>query len=47
MAAKVLLSSLNGIDLWYRRREGQTLAETESLADQIVELLIGGLRAAN
>ncbi|MGW6656602.1 TetR/AcrR family transcriptional regulator [Rhodococcus sp. NPDC055024] len=47
MAAKVLLSSLNGIDLWYRRREGQTLAETESLADEIVELLVGGLRAAS
>ncbi|MGG7101916.1 TetR/AcrR family transcriptional regulator [Rhodococcus sp. 24CO] len=46
MAAKVLLSSLNGIDLWYRRREGQPLAETEALADEIVELLIGGLRAA-
>ncbi len=45
MAAKVLLSSLNGIDLWYRRREGQSFSETEALADEIVELLIGGLRA--
>lgn len=45
MAAKVLLSSLNGVDLWYRHREGQALAETEALADEIVELLIGGLRA--
>ncbi|MDI9917546.1 TetR/AcrR family transcriptional regulator [Rhodococcus sp. IEGM 1379] len=45
MAAKVLLSSLNGVDLWYRHREGQALAETEALAEEIVELLIGGLRA--
>ncbi|MGC0365972.1 AcrR family transcriptional regulator [Rhodococcus sp. 27YEA15] len=44
MAAKVLLSSLNGTDLWFRRRDGQTTEETAALAAEIVELLIGGLR---
>ncbi|WP_432479492.1 TetR family transcriptional regulator [Nocardioides sp. GXQ0305] len=43
LAARVLLSSLNGVDLWYRRIDGQPLAELEALAQAVAGLMIDGL----
>ncbi|WP_375000456.1 TetR/AcrR family transcriptional regulator [Aeromicrobium sp. CTD01-1L150] len=45
LAARTLLSSLNGVDLWFRNVEGQSDAELADLATQVVGLLIGGLEA--
>lgn len=43
LAARTLLSSLNAVDLWYRRRPGQTPDDLRRLARRVVELIIGGL----
>lgn len=43
LATRVLLSNLNAVDTWYRKREDQPAKEVEELADRIVDLLIGGL----
>lgn len=45
LATRTLLSNLNGVDLWFRRREGQTSAEMRDLAGRIVDIIIGGLAA--
>ena len=45
LGARTLLSSLNAVDLWYRRIDGQTADEVHDLARRIVDLLIGGLAA--
>ncbi|WP_214401262.1 TetR/AcrR family transcriptional regulator [Pseudonocardia lacus] len=45
LATRTLLSNLNAVDVWYRRIDGQTSAEVDELARQIVDLLIGGLAA--
>ncbi|WP_222936662.1 TetR/AcrR family transcriptional regulator [Streptomonospora sp. PA3] len=45
LAARTLLSSLNAVDIWYRKIEGQPAAEIEDLADRIVDLLIAGMAA--
>jgi AcrR family transcriptional regulator len=46
LATRTLLSNLNAVDVWYRRIEGQTSEEIHELARQVVDLLIGGLAAA-
>jgi AcrR family transcriptional regulator len=43
LATRTLLSNLNGVDMWYRRIEGQSGDELRDLAGRIVDLLIGGL----
>lgn len=43
LAARTLLSNLNAVDMWYRKIEDQPIEEVEELADQVVDLLIGGL----
>jgi AcrR family transcriptional regulator len=45
LSTRTLLSSLNAVDIWFRRVEGQTGAELERLADQVVDVLVGGLTA--
>jgi AcrR family transcriptional regulator len=45
LATRTLLSSLNGVDMWYRRIEGQPTDDVHGLARRIVDLLIGGLAA--
>lgn len=44
-ATRTLLSSLNAVDLWYRRRPGQTSDDLRRLAHRVVELVVGGLAA--
>ncbi|GAA1749435.1 MULTISPECIES: TetR/AcrR family transcriptional regulator [Streptomonospora] len=46
LAARTLLSSLNAVDMWYRKIEDQPAEEVEELAGHIVDLLVGGLSAA-
>ncbi|MDT0300902.1 TetR/AcrR family transcriptional regulator [Streptomonospora wellingtoniae] len=46
LAARTLLSNLNAVDMWYRKIEGQPAEEVAELADDVVDLLIGGLAAA-
>jgi AcrR family transcriptional regulator len=46
LATRTLLSSLNAVDVWFRRVEGQTEEELDQLAAQVVDVLIGGLGAA-
>lgn len=43
LATRTLLSNLNAVDTWYRRREHQTEEDLHDLAARIVDLLIGGL----
>jgi AcrR family transcriptional regulator len=43
LAARVLLSNLNAVDMWYRRIDGQNADDLHDLAVQIVDLLVGGL----
>ncbi|PRY38817.1 TetR family transcriptional regulator [Umezawaea tangerina] len=45
LATRTLLSSLNAVDMWYRKVEGQTAAEVDDLARRVVALLVGGLAA--
>ena len=45
LATRVLMSNLNAVDVWYRRRLEQSTEEVHELAGQIVDLLIGGLTA--
>jgi AcrR family transcriptional regulator len=43
LAARTLLTSLNAVDVWYRKIDGQSEDEVRELADQVVDLIIGGL----
>lgn len=43
LAARTLLSSLNAVDIWYRKIDDQPADELTQLASQIVDLLIEGL----
>lgn len=42
-ATRTLLSNLNAVDLWFRRRSGQTPDELRRLAHRVVDLIVGGL----
>ncbi len=46
LAGRVLLSSLNSVDAWYRKEQGQTDADIRSLAEAIVDLTTSGLAAS-
>ncbi|PWJ08060.1 TetR/AcrR family transcriptional regulator [Streptomyces sp. NWU49] len=43
LAARTLLCSLNAVDMWFHRIEGQSSDELRQLADEIVDLVVGGL----
>lgn len=43
LAARVLLSSLNAIDTWYHPRVDQSAEWVSAMAEQIADLLIGGM----
>lgn len=43
LAARTLLSSLNAVDTWYCRIDGQSDKEIRALADAVVDLVVGGL----
>jgi AcrR family transcriptional regulator len=43
LATRTLLSSLNAVDMWFRKIEDQPAEELEQLAAQVVDVLIGGL----
>lgn len=43
LATRTLLSNLNAVDMWYRRRDGQPTAQIHELAGGVVDLLIGGI----
>lgn len=45
LAARLLLSSLNSVDAWYRKGEGQSDHDIRRLADAIVDLTISGMAA--
>lgn len=45
LVARVLLSSLNSIDSWFRVRPDQPLAEVEELAARVTRLYVAGLAA--
>lgn len=45
LAVRTLLSNLNAVDMWYRRIDGQDAEQLHALAEQIVDILIGGLAA--
>lgn len=46
LATRTLLSSLNAVDVWYRKVEDQPDEVVDRLARQIVDLLIGGIASA-
>lgn len=46
LATRTLLSSLNAVDMWYVKAEGQPYDELEELAEEVVALFIGGLAAS-
>jgi AcrR family transcriptional regulator len=43
LATRTLLSSLNAVDQWFRRKNGQSDAEIRALATEIVDILLTGL----
>lgn len=43
VVARMLLSSLNSIDSWFRTRPGQSSDEIKTLAARLTRMLIGGL----
>ncbi|MCP2183307.1 TetR/AcrR family transcriptional regulator [Prauserella alba] len=45
LATRTLLSSLNAVDMWYRRIDGQSDDDIQDLARQVVDVLIGGIAA--
>ncbi|EHR50160.1 transcriptional regulator [Saccharomonospora marina XMU15] len=45
LATRTLLSSLNAVDMWYRKADDQPAEVVDDLSNQIVDLLIGGLAA--
>lgn len=44
-AARVLLGGLNGVDAWYAPRPGEGPEQRADLAQEIADVLLGGLRA--
>lgn len=45
LATRVLLSSLNAVDMWYRELDDQSEAKIQAMAENVVELVIGGVQA--
>lgn len=45
LAARVLLSSLNAVDMWYREMDHQTDENIQAMAESVVDLIINGLAA--
>ncbi|MFD3684196.1 AMP-binding protein [Nocardiopsis sp. NPDC058631] len=45
LAARTVLSSLNAVDTWYRRIDGQSEEDVHELASQVVDLVVGGVAA--
>ena len=45
LAARTLLCSLNAVDMWFHRIEGQSSDDLRRLADDIVDIVLGGLLA--
>jgi AcrR family transcriptional regulator len=45
LATRTLLSSLNAVDQWFRRKEGQSEQELRELATEITDILLTGLAA--
>ena len=45
LATRVLLSSLNAVDVWYRKSDGQTDQNPTELAQAVVDLVIRGVAA--
>lgn len=45
LVARVLLSSLNSIDSWFRVRPDQPISEVEDLAERVTRLYVAGLAA--
>ncbi|MCR3721268.1 MULTISPECIES: TetR/AcrR family transcriptional regulator [Prauserella salsuginis group] len=45
LATRTLLSSLNAVDMWYRRVDDQSDEDIQHLARQVVDVLIGGIAA--
>ncbi|MFI8304718.1 TetR/AcrR family transcriptional regulator [Streptomyces sp. NPDC085927] len=43
LAARTLLCSLNAVDMWFRRIEGQSPDDLRHLADEVVDIVVGGL----
>ncbi|MFI8859518.1 TetR family transcriptional regulator [Streptomyces prasinus] len=43
LAARTLLCSLNAVDMWFRRIEGQSTDDLRRLADEVVDIVVGGL----
>jgi len=43
LATRTLLSSLNAVDAWYRKIDGQTTDDVDELACRVVDILIGGM----
>lgn len=45
LATRVLLSSLNAVDMWYRETEDQTAENIQTMAEDVVDLITGGIQA--
>ncbi|MBQ0827153.1 TetR/AcrR family transcriptional regulator [Streptomyces tagetis] len=43
LAARTLLCSLNAVDMWFHRIEGQSADDLRQLADDVVDIVVGGL----
>lgn len=46
LAMRTLLGAINWVAIWYTPRDGETRAHRERLAEEIVEQVLGGYRAA-
>lgn len=47
LATRTLLSSLNAVDMWYRRIDRQSDEDIQRLARQVVNILIGGIATSD
>ncbi|ANS31880.1 TetR family transcriptional regulator (plasmid) [Rhodococcus opacus] len=47
LAARTLLSSLNAVDVWYRRLDSQSTSAIRTLAYDVVDLIVGGIAESN
>lgn len=45
LATRVLLSSLNAVDMWYRELDDQSEDKIQDMAEGVVDLVIGGVQA--
>ncbi|GAA2969365.1 TetR/AcrR family transcriptional regulator [Glutamicibacter bergerei] len=45
LATRVLLSSLNAVDMWYREMDDQSEDKIQAMAEGVVDLVIGGVQA--